>query len=139
MLDMASLFFRGSARREPSNLMKTTSPPLKILLSLIVAIAATCLAQPVCATAVTPTLTLTEVSNTQLNWAWDAAGGGTSGTITALTPDVWGPTSISGNGFGSGGFVFVNWQEPESTGFQNQVSFLIPAVGLGGGYRVGAR
>jgi hypothetical protein len=59
-----------------------------------------------------------------------------SGTITTLTPDVWGPTSISAEGVGtSGANGFVRWQEPENTaGFENLVNFSIPPFGIGGGW-----
>src|SRR3954467_10546488 len=93
---------------------------LKMLPVLIVAITAICLTQPVCAgniNAVAPTLTLTEVSNTQLNWAWDATGGGFSGSITTGTADQWLNASISGPNlvFPVGGSIAVAgaWQEPE--------------------------
>lgn len=118
--------------------MKTTAPSLKILAALILAITAAWLTEPLFGqAAATPTLTLTEASNTQLNWSWNGAGGGTSGTITTATPDVWLNAAISGEGFGSSGSSpFVNWQEPGSTGFQNQASFLIPASGIGGGWHL---
>jgi hypothetical protein len=117
--------------------MKTTSPSLKLLPTLLVAIITAWFAHPAWAVPITPTLTLTEVSNTQLTWAWNAAGGGTSGTINALTPDVWAPTSISGPApaVGSIGVVqFVRWQEPENTaGFLNQVEIVPPTFGIGSG------
>ena len=86
---------------------------LKILPVLI---AVTCLVQPVFAAAIQPTLTLTEVSSTQLNWSWDASGGGTSGTITTLTPDHWVNADISGPNLNQslGAYLVVDsWTEPE--------------------------
>jgi hypothetical protein len=116
--------------------MKTTTSSFKLLPTLMVAIITVWFAYPAMAASITPTLTLTEVSNTQLNWAFNAAGGGNSGTITTLTPDVWGPTSISAEGVGtSGANGLVRWQEPENTaGSENLVNFIIPAFGLGGGW-----
>jgi hypothetical protein len=112
----------------------TRSPSFKLLPTLMVAIITAWFAHPAWAGAIAPTLTLTEVSNTQLNWAWDAAGGGTSGTINTLTPDVWGPSSISGPTLGSvSPSGSAHWQEPENTaGFQNLVSFLGPNSSFGG-------
>lgn len=94
------------------------------------ALAAICLAQPVCAggvNTVPATLTLTEVSNTQLKWAWDALGGGFSGSITAGSADQWLNASISGPNlfFPSGQPLTASssWAEPENpTGFKNTVS-----------------
>jgi hypothetical protein len=86
---------------------------LKILPVLI---AVTCLVQPVFAAAIQPTLTLTEVLSTQLNWSWDASGGGTSGTITTLTPDHWVNADISGPNLNQslGAYLVVDsWTEPE--------------------------
>ena len=105
--------------------MKTTSPSLKLLPTLMVAIMTAWFAHPAWAGQVEPTLTLTEVSNTQLDWAWDAAGGSTSGTINTLTPDLWGLTPISGpdlnqsNGFNISGHGL--WTEPGDPGFYNLV------------------
>ena len=88
---------------------------LKTVSALIVAITAVWLSQPVFGVAITPTLTLTEVSSTQLDWAWDAAGGGTHGTVITMTPDNWGPTSISGPNIGTVHTDVVGlWQEPEN-------------------------
>jgi protein with PEP-CTERM/exosortase system signal len=115
-----------------------SNPTLKLLPALMVAIITAWFSHPAWAGAVEPTLTLTEVSNTQLSWAFDAAGGGKSGTITTLTPDVWGPTSISAEGVGLSGFNgFLRWQEPENpAGSENLVDLLIPAFGLGGGWNI---
>jgi len=103
--------------------MKTIVITPRILPALMVAIITAWFAHPAWAGAVEPTLTLTEVSNTQLNWSWDAAGGGTSGTINTLTPDLWPQTSISGpnlnqsEGFNSLAHDF--WTEPGGPGFYN--------------------
>src|SRR5438270_8963081 len=117
--------------------MKTTTPSFKLSPTLMVAIITAWFDHTAWAGAIAPTLTLTEVSNTHLTWAWDAAGGGTSGTINALTPDVWAPTSISGPppAVGSIGVVmFLRWQEPENTaGFLNQVEIVTPTFGIGSG------
>jgi hypothetical protein len=96
MLDYPSVFLHRLGRREPTIPMKPTTPSFRLLPTLVVAIITAWFAHPAWAVSVEPTLTLTEVSNTQLTWAWDLAGGGTSGTITTLTPDNWGFTSISG-------------------------------------------
>jgi hypothetical protein len=101
--------------------MKPATPSFKLLPALIVAIITAWFAHPAWAVSIEPTLTLTEVSNTQLTWAWDAAGGGTSGTITTLTPDNWGLTSISGPNLNltPQGITGTNvWGEPER-GFVN--------------------
>src|SRR6266850_8618567 len=94
---------------------------LKILPALMVAITATWVTQSVCAGGFTPepTLTLTEVSNTQLNWAWDAAGGGSSGSITAGSADQWLNTSISGPTLSALAEGSGSWTEPEDAGFHN--------------------
>ena len=97
---------------------------LKILPALMVAITTVWLSQPVFGNGIEPTLTLTEVSATQLDWAWDAAGGGFSGSITAGPADHWGPTMISGPNLNTS-FPFSlvatgSWTEPEG-GFHNVV------------------
>jgi hypothetical protein len=100
---------------------------LKILPVLTVAITTVWLSQPVFADPMPmePTLTLTEVSNTQLDWAWDAAGGGFSGSIAAVSPDHWANAPISGPNLNfppSLGIIAVRfWTEPEG-GFHNDVA-----------------
>jgi hypothetical protein len=106
--------------------MKTTTPSFKLSPTLMVAIISAWFAHPAWAVPIEPTLTVTEVSNTQLNWAWDAAGGSTSGMITTLTPDLWPQTFISGpnlnqsQGFGGASHGF--WTEPGDPGFFNLLS-----------------
>jgi hypothetical protein len=103
--------------------MKTIVITPKILPALMVAIITAWFTHPAWAGAVEPTLTLTEVSNTQLNWAWDAAGGSTSGTINTLLPDNWPSTPISGPNLNqSEGFNLTGhalWTEPGNPGFYN--------------------
>jgi hypothetical protein len=102
---------------------------LKMLTALMIAIAAL-VAQPIFGGDIPiPTLTLTEVSNTQLNWAWDTAGGGTFGTQTTLRPDVWFDFSISGPGVGAAFASVAQWQEPENAGFNNLLNYLASALG----------
>src|SRR5205823_6138356 len=99
--------------------MKTTTPSFRLLPTLMVAIIAAWFARSAWAVPIEPTLTLTEVSNTQLNWAWDAAGGGSSGSIFTAAPfiDSWQPTTISGPNLSipPGSFIHVidTWTEPE--------------------------
>ena len=87
----------------------------------MVAIVTAWFAHPAWAGTVEPTLTLTEVSNTQLDWAWDAAGGGSSGSITAVLADQWLNTSISGPTLSATVEVVASWAEPEDAGFHNLV------------------
>lgn len=98
-----------------------SNPTLKLLPALMVAISAL-VAHPVFGGAIEPTLTLTEVSKTQLNWAWDAAGGGSSGSITAGSADEWLNTSISGPTLGAQAEGSNSWTEPENAGFHNFVN-----------------
>ena len=93
--------------------------PLKILPAVIVAIAAVWLAHPAWAINAEPTLTLTETSKTQLNWSWDAVGGGSSGSITAVLADQWLNTSISGPTLSALAEGSGSWTEPEDAGFRN--------------------
>ena len=92
----------------------------------MVAIITAWFAHPAWAGVAEPTLTVTEVSNTQLNWAWDAAGGSSSGSINTLLPDNWPITPISGpNLFQSPSFNFTGhglWTEPGEPGFYNLLS-----------------
>jgi hypothetical protein len=105
-----------------------SNPTLKILPALMVAVSAL-VAQPVFGGAIEPTLTLTEVSNTQLDWGWDAVGGGSSGSITAVLADEWLNTSISGptlSGLAEGS---ATWTEPENAGFHNYANVAYTPTG----------
>jgi len=114
-------------RRIPKEGKIMSKSTLKLLPALMIAItAAFVTTRPVCAGVIEPTLTLTEVSNTQLNWAWDAAGGSSSGSITAGSTDQWPQTLISGPGLpgipvGSSVRPLIFWTEPEDAGFRNEI------------------
>ena len=94
----------------------------KTLPALMVAIITAGFAHSALAGMIEPTLTLTEVSNTQLNWSWDAAGGGTSGSITALSADQWLNTSISGPTLSAMAEGSGTWTEPDNAGSNNYVN-----------------
>jgi len=65
-----------------------------------------------------PTLTLTEVSSTQLNWAWSTGG---SGTLTDISPDVWQDTTFSGPTLTGPDSLHYGWIEPDNSSEFNNV------------------
>jgi protein with PEP-CTERM/exosortase system signal len=93
--------------------MKPTTPSFKLLPALIVTIITAWSAHSALGSAI-PTLTLTEVSSTELDYSWDAAGGGSSGKLTDSTPNHWLALPISGPTLGVNTGLTGDWKEPEA-------------------------
>ena len=106
-----------------------SNPTLKLLLALMIAIAAALVTQPMRATAIN-SLVITENSSTSLTAMLTTSSGTTSLTVTPNSADNW-TITLTG--------VFANsdnvalsqfWTEPDVAGFVNAVTFnnLFPGV-----------